>query len=552
MKKAISLLLGVLLLFTMALPALAAVAEEKAVSNGTSPTVYVMGFGSGLYNEEGKEVAPVDLPDGYLTDAVKDCLGAFVKAYLSGDEADRDAYKEQLLGWVAPLYDGLLLGKDGYQHDNLHISWNMPTTEVDRKSGGVYPLRAYVFTYDWRLSPFDTADKLAKYVDVVLAATGAEKVNLVGRCEGSCHVMAYLQRYGHDKVNRVFFNNPSFMGYLLTSGLFSGKINFDSTELDRWLENNENQFALPEGEIFELLKEALDLFATVPGIDPTGALLNDVYQKVLYPILPDLLLVSYATYPGMWAMVEDEDFEDAMTYVFSGKEDEYAGLISRIRDYHDNVQVKAAEIIADCQADGVDFGVMTKYGYPSVPIFEDSTALSDGHTKLACSSLGAMTSTHTGTLDADYIAEQEEAGLGKYISPDKKVDASTCLLPDSTWIVGGLVHQDFPDSMEALAQMYLTHPISMTVDLDSRYPQFMIAEGADRHLVPMTEENASKSVVGTELNVSFTDSLSAVIYRIRTFIEQFITRIRELITGIVSRAKGETVSEEPVTEPVTP
>ena len=545
MKKFFSIFLSLVLAVLMLTPAFAAPAY---VSTGNCPTVYLMGYGSGIYDQDMNYKAPIETPEGYFTDAVKDCMGDFLKAYMTGSEADLETYKTKLLSWIAPIYEDLLIGEDGYQKDNYRIAWTMPETEVNRVSGGIYPLRAYTFTYDWRLSPLDTAEKLAKYIDIVLAATGAQKVNLVGRCEGSCHVMTYLAKYGHEKINRVFFNNPSYEGYLLTSGLFSGKVQFNTTEINRWLKNNEGILTMPEGEIFELLQATLDLFSTMPGIDPTGDLLDNAFRKVLYPILPDVLLASYATYPGMWAMVSDEEFEDAIDYVFSGKEDTYAGLIARIRDYHDNVQIKDREILNDCMEDGITVGVMTKYGYPSVPLFADSTQLSDGFTKLHYSSLGATTSTHTGTLDEEYIAKQEAEGLGKYISPDRKVDASTCICPDTTWFVGGLIHNNFPDSMEQLAQVFLTSPVPMHVELDPRYPQFMLTEGSDEHLIPMTEQNAAKSVVGLDLDVDVSDSVQTIVGRVRALIERLIAYIRGIISGIVAHAKG-TADPVPLPQP---
>ena len=99
--------------------------------------------------------------------------------------------------------------------------------------------------------------------------------------------------------------------------------------------------------------------------------------------------------------------------------------------------------------------------------------------------------------------------------------------------------------METLAQTFLTSPVPMTVDLDPRYPQFMLPNG-NFELVPMTEENASKSTVGQELEVDFSDSLHAVIARVRAFIEGFIRSLRELISGIVGHAKG---TADPVTDP---
>ena len=42
-------------------------------------------------------------------------------------------------------------------------------------------LSGYRFAYDWRLSPYDIADELKAYIENVMAATGKDKVNLVGR-----------------------------------------------------------------------------------------------------------------------------------------------------------------------------------------------------------------------------------------------------------------------------------------------------------------------------------------------------------------------------------
>ena len=532
LKKLISVLIAALLGVLLIAPAFAAGAS------GNCPTIYVKGYGSYIYNEEGEKIGPVDLPEGYITDAVKDCMPLFVRAYITKTKADIEAYKTKLLGWIAPLYADLILDENGDKRDDSHIWFTVPSSVRDQKIGGVYPVDAYNFNHDWRIDPWETADLIAQYVDVVLAGTGARKVNLIGRCEGSCHVMAYLAKYGHEKVNRVFFNCPSIDGYLLSSQLFSGKVNFDAENIDLWLNTNDQDITLPEGEIFELLRTTLDLFAATPGIDLSGVLLNDVFDTVLRPVLPDVMLATYANMPGMWAMTSEADFEDAISYVFEGKEQKYAGLIAKIRNFHENVAMKEAQIIADCQADGVEFGVMTKYGYPSVPIFVESDLLSDGYTALQYSSFGATTSDYNTTLHASYIKSQEAKGLGKYISADKKVDASTCLLPDTTWFVGGISHVNFPEAMEILMQHFLTSDNLFTVDSDPRYPQFSLYDESKEVLVPLTEKNAASSIVGADVLPSFGDSLTGFIARVRAFIEKFVYNLRALITGIVGEAQA--------------
>ena len=546
MKKALSVFLGLLLVFLMCVPAFAAEAADGAI-----PSVYIQGGNGSLLNAEGEMVLPIETPEGYLGEAVNDCIGDLAKALLLRTPEAKQAYKEKLLSWVAPIYEDVVMDHNGDPIgayvptvDWGYVPFVIPEVAPDRISGGVYDLRAYEFTYDWRLDPVVNAEKLDAYINAILRGTGAEKVNLLGRCEGGTILMAYLAEYGHEKVNKIFFNTTASNGYILTSAIFSGEMEFSAKEINAFLKNNPDfsldsldLSSLSSGEdLLALLKAFLDASSAIPGLDPAGGLVNRLYADLIREVIPDILLLSYGTFPATWAMVDNDHFDAALSYVFAGREEEYAGLIERIVYYHENVSLKTEELLGACEADGIEVGAVTKYGYPAMPLCAESDMLSDGHALVSEVSFGATVSTHTGTLDEKYINRRVSEGKGKYISADKKIDASTGLFPDTSWFVGNIEHQYFPYLIDDLTQAFFLAD-GMTVDTNPAYPQFMVFNEEYR-LDPLTEENADQSVVGVGNEPTFSNSMERLASAFGNILIRLITFVRSIITGIVAHAKG--------------
>ena len=546
MKKTVSVFLSLLLVFLGCVPALAA-----GASGGAVPTVYIVGGNGGLKNAEGEMVLPIETPEGYLGEAVKDCAADLAKALVLRTPEAKEAYKEKLISWMAPIYEKVVLDRSGDPIGEYVVTngWSadpfvIPEVMPDYKTGDGYDIRSYEFYYDWRLDPFVNADRLEAYINAILRGTGAEKVNLLGRCEGGTILMAYLSAYGHEKVNKVFFNTTASNGYILATAAFSGEMEFSSADINRFLKNNPN-FSLDDldlsslsmgDDLLALLKAMLDASSASPGIDLTGRLLDRFYTDLIREILPDVLLVSYGTFPAVWAMVDNDHFDAALSYVFAGREAEYAGLIERIVYYHENVSLKTEELLRACEADGVEVGTVTKYGYPAMPLYKESDLLSDGHALVRDVSFGATASTHTGALDEKYINRRVSEGKGKYISADKKIDASTGMFPDASWYIGNLEHQYFPYLIDDLTQAFFVSD-GMTVDTDPAYPQFMVFNEEYR-LDPLTEENADRSVVGVGNEPTFSNSLERFADAFGNILIKLITFVRSIITGIVDHAKG--------------
>ncbi len=538
LRKSIAVMLAVL----MFLSVFAVTASADSSARTSVPTVYVIGQGTEIYNADNEVIAPVNEPEGYLSDALNACIRPFLKSIVSGEQADVEAYRALLMEWVAPLYEEVKLDKNGDPTPGQYVASQYYKTNYNYNYGG-YLITEYRFVYDWRLDPMYNADLLNDFIENLKRTTGVSKVNLVGRCEGSTITMAYLAKYGHNSVKKLFFLMPAYNGLSLVSQMFSGHLKFDAYAISKWLEKPDaSQFDIPENEIIEFLTAVVDMSAAMYGLDTTNALIMPIYEKVLKDVLPEILLASYGTMPGMWAMVSDRDYEDAMKFIFTGREAEYAGLIEKLETYRANVKDKTEDLLNACLADGIEIGNITKYGYPAGPVFEESMMLSDGGSPVYDVSFGATTANVNETLSDKYINQRTAEGKGKYISPDKLIDASTCFLPDTTWFIGNLSHPYTPDwADDHMARFFQTD--GMTVDTFADAPQFLVYTGnedgndAPDCVVPLTAENADDTLA-FDTDTDFSSGFSVFYAKVIAFLGKIANWVRSFINGIVNHANG--------------
>ena len=484
MKKTLrifSILLCVATLFCMVVPMMA-----TADVRTSAPVIYVRGQGTPIYSADGEQIYPLDVEDGYLSDAVKACMPSFLDAVRNDTW---DVYCDNLYNAVYPIFEEIALNKNGEVTDGSGIDWTWSrSTLKDTKKNGTYGVQDYMFYYDWRLDPFAVADDLARYIDDVLYVTKQKKVNIIGRCEGACVVQAYLSAYGTSKINDYCLYSQAVSGVNTVSGTFSGKIKLDAASIDRYADY---YLDLDNKMIDELLGATIDLAVATNGLNLATNYINGIYQKAYASVLPRLVLATYGTMPGIWAMVATDDFDEAMELNFAGKEKEYSGLINKINYYHRNVKVCFESKLQEYKRGGMDIMVVSKYGFQSAPLFQNNEEISDGAATVTRTTMGAKTCLVGQQLDADYIAAREKAGYGAYISADKQVDMSTCLFPSQTWIVKGLEHKIFPVCVEELISAFFITDGKMNIHSYDVFPQFLVYDEAQDKMEPMTEENSS-------------------------------------------------------------
>jgi hypothetical protein len=142
-----------------------------------------------------------------------------------------------------------------------------------------------------------------------------------------------------------------------------------------------------------------------------------------------------------------------------------------------------------------------------------------------------------GALSDKYINIRVSEGKGKYISPDKQIDASTCLLPDNTWFIKNVDHS-YTDAVHSLVLALINNP-ACTVDTLGEYGQFNNAK--DRtYLEPLQEVNAND----VQWNAAEPGAAGEnVLSTLGALLVKIITWVREFIAGIVGHARG---TAEPV------
>ena len=453
-RRTLSFLFALVLTLSVTAPAASAASAVNDL-----PVVYVQGVGNTIYSPSGKVVYPQkkDITSAF-SKHTDELIDAGVDSYLSGNWK---ILENAIYNIIAPLFKPLWL--DGNAEPS-NGSYPKPNDAVISKTKN-FTLKENWFRYDWRLDPVTTADELSVYIDEVLEATGKSKVQLVSRCLGTSIIAAYLTYYGADRVDNVVFYAGACNGAVPIGSFFSGKLSIDSKTLSSF------GGSMPEDGDFT------DLINVFSNILKRSSLISKIVDKnvdeAAQAILPRLLLATYATFPSYWSMISDEYYEDAKKLVFSGKEDKYAGLISKIDNYHYNVQATLPSTLLQLQSEGLKIINISKYDYELKPLYKESYLQSDATVELSTMSFGATSANFGETLSSSYISKVKARGDGKYISPDLVVDGSTALFPDYTWYIKNCHHNTWPDAIDEFMMTAFRSGKQYTVTSNKKYPQYI-------------------------------------------------------------------------------
>ena len=514
MKKLLSVVLTVIMLFAVAAPALTASATDNCI------TVYVEGYGHKLYKNniatEENRIYDIDADVGAIvSEVLKPCLEKLALGFLT---QDYDAYCDELYNAMAPLYDEVRLDKNGEVTDNSGWGGNMLTDPYYISYGAGLTGGRITFQYDWRLSPMANAEILEKFIDRVCREQGVQKVNLLGRCLGGNIVSAYLENANNlDKINKVIMYIPSTAGISTIGAVFTGNIVIDSDAVNNladYLIGDQQMINDPFMQEFILALLEMLNYATVLGIG-TGTI-EYIVENVKDNIIPRLVRDTYGSFTSFWAMCPADQVDEAVEFCYGTDElkEEYAGTIEKIYAFK-NIQLNSDKVLTNLKANGKDIMVISKYDIPNLPFSEDGKTQSDFMAETYRSSFGATTADFGKVLSASYINKMSDDAK-KFLSPDLKIDASTCLFPETTWFIKNCAHATFPDTVDVLMNNFLIND-NFTVFSDEAYPQFMAysedAETGAESLVPVTgtDEDAEKPSKNQERYSVFMRFFKAII-----------------------------------------
>ncbi|MEE1321427.1 MAG: hypothetical protein UHM85_07850 [Acutalibacteraceae bacterium] len=460
-KAILSLLLVMLTFLTVSVPAFSAAAAYE----NDLPIVYLRGRGQYIYDKNGKRIAPFGFePEDKIMEQADRLLAAFSSSLLM---KDWDIYCDELVSVVGSIYKEIALDNNGEASDGSYPAAN----SKPKVKTGDYKLNDYVFNYDDRLSPWETAPKLRAYINEVLAATGKNKVQLVSRCLGSNFASAYLVRYKKEaksKIDTCVLYVPTVKGTLVASEAFSGEIKIDADAINNYV----NEY-MDDTELSDLLKAVVSVTYSMSMLSLGTNAVTSVYDQIADRVVPELVLATYGTMPSYWSLVNEEHFQKARDLIFSGKEDEYAGLIDKIETNHNKVMNGIDNTLIELKNSGVKMMIIAKYNKALPPLFESSSIQADGLAELSSLSFGATAADMGKTLSKSYLDEVQLSGCIDYVSDDLVIDASTGLFPDYTWYIKDSLHSDFPTSIDKLIYSVLHSKKQITIHDETKYPQFL-------------------------------------------------------------------------------
>lgn len=506
-KKLVSVFLAALMLFTVTPPHAFAVTWTSY--NSQIPIIQIFGDGQALYAADGTKLLEYrdllgkinsDKDDGEdggdNSEIYRSVANVLLPFLIEGlGTGNYDNYYKNLQKEIGELFEGLLLNKDGNVSNGSGISPEniaKMERELSRNSKigkGYYSHMDYKFDYDWRLDPLEVADTLHVFIERVKKVTGSNEVCLIGRCLGSSVITAYVSKYGMDGIHGVGFDGGVVNGAEALSEPISGKFKLDGNAVNRFLVDcnalgmfNVDSFV---NETLELLSKA-GVFSTIAGVTK-----ETIYYTVVKGVTSALALSTFFTFPSYWAAVKSEDYEEAKEYVFgkegSEKRKEYAGLIAKLDNYNEKVRQKIPEIMNTINNNG-NLVVIAKYGVQIVPIIKSRNVIGDQFASVECASYGATASDIYSALSDEYIAQRVADGKGKYISPDKQIDASTCQFPDQTWFIKGAKHSHWTQIETDILCTVISADRQLTVD-DGPLSQFMVHNVKENKAYQMTTEN---------------------------------------------------------------
>ncbi len=481
MKKVISIILSLLLIFGTSVVAFATETESE-VADAEYPFVICRGMDfDGLTMDLGLETErnalnPIEIGD--IVSTLAKCVGNAVK------EGSIDGIMPPLMEYLDYVMGGLACDNNGNSVHNttmksypLAIS-NYPDYLEEHKEiapmehgivmGAVDRYGAdnvYYYAYDWRFSPRDTCDGLNKMIELAKAEHNTDKVNLVCASMGGAVVDAYIYEYGTNSLNKCIFDGTVFCGTYVVTDLFQKKVLITGTGLEYFLYDKmgDNNF---------LVK----MLATTGILDTVASLAMKFVDRYIDYVYDNFLIDTFVTMPALWAIVLPDEFDACIETMFPTEEDKahYAEVIKEAYELNE-MMTGMDELLLSLPEKGVEVAVFAGYHMSPVPVYERSASHGDNVLESALM-LGRARVANFG---------EELEGESAMMSPDKQVDLATSLFPEYTWAIKDMPHVSCGYGTEVADFLFwlVEFEGQPTVTSNPQYPQFMISS-ADENLIP--------------------------------------------------------------------
>lgn len=467
-----------------------------AAAEETVPFIMINGIGSTkLYKNIGEE--PTEESEGetlvfsgddaFVEGLVKDVGGALLSGIIRYGIADKDynALADQLFPVVNKYLEDIGYNIDGTPRNDT-IGFKQLTkpmsqyTEEEKAELSPFAVayaaengeeNVYNFSYDWREDPIVVAEQLDAFIKEV---AGSGKVNMVAMSMGSIVALCYMDAFGGKQLNNVVFASPAWQGTGLAGDSLTGNIEVDVFAVENFLVQLANVSATTHITAF-----IISFIASWDGLSREYfGDINQAVQGILPRSYTDTLIPYLAGMPGFWSLCPQEMYEDAKKFIFEGREgvELDPALEAKLDAYHD-IQGRAKEIVENAMDDGMKFYIVAGYNCQMIPInmkYEQSDTIIEVKYMT-----GGATCAKYLQSGADWgkIARQQIEDGHRHLSWDAKIDLSTAMFPEQTWLIKNLQHNGWnaENGTMNIVMWLLSSDEQLTVLEDmENYPQFML------------------------------------------------------------------------------
>lgn len=477
MKKFISLVLAFALMLSCTVPSFA-LDEHNPAECENLPVIIVRGmdFG-GLYVDLGteNEQPAINTDAGMIVSGVLKILASGILNF------SFDAAIDEVSNLACEIFGNFTMDENGDSlynvstpkypesadnYENLcsgEVSeYGMVRTCIETFGEG----HTYYINYDWRLDPFVVADDINAAVEAATKNTGHDKVNIVCCSMGGQMTVAYLTEYGYEKVNRCLFMSSTFCGAQVASDLLTGKVDITADNLYSFVRN------LSNNAVLTFLVDALYKIEVFGALTNVTDFILDNYKDDVYE---DAIIPVFGRMPALWGLVQPEDYEAAIEYIFGGRTEENAAFLERT-DKLQKMMSDKTDLINEMIDNGVEIAVVAHYDTPVAPVYANAHFNGDSTLETYQMSGYATVAPYGETLGDDYVAENPE-----YLSPDRVVDLSTALFPEYTYIIKGAPHVacSYGTEYSGFFIWLLTYDGEFYAGASEKYPQFMVSDSSE-------------------------------------------------------------------------
>lgn len=323
----------------------------------------------------------------------------------------------------------------------------------------------YYFTYNSFGNHIDITNELYDFINMVMEQTGHDKVIISPISQGGSVANALFEYHPDvmDKLHKVLFIVPALDGSTIIGDAFNDRIRFLDPDVlyDGFLSTF---FDVETASMVETLLRILPDEIIIKGLEKgVEVLVNDVMT----------------TSTGMWALCPSGDYLSAAEKYLSAPE--RASIKEQTYKYY-QAQLNSDKNIQKLIDKGVEVLNVAEYDIQMYGVgYSFDTENADGIIQLDSTSMGAYAANVGETLPEDYVQKNTSKNCSdsshNHISPDRVVDASVGLLPDTTFYFDGQKHEQTAknDTILKLALKILENEIS-DVYSDPAFPQFNVCE----------------------------------------------------------------------------